>query len=134
MTENEKEIYFSGEKPEDTNYEVIEILQPRLGETSGKQEEADTEHLTRVRKSVEFSSHGEDFKLDMKPNTKLLAPYVRFTRKKKFPDQSVFQAMIVKRSSSEDLERLEDKEDFPTKFLKMTSLQYYFSPSIFVVI
>ena len=116
MTENEKEIYFSGEKPEDTNYEVIEILQPRLGETSGKQEEADTEHLTRVRKSVEFSSHGEDFKLDMKPNTKLLAPYVRFTRKKKFPDQSVFQAMIVKRSSSEDLERLEDKEDFPTKF------------------
>ena len=77
MTENEKEIYFSGEKPEDTNYEVIEILQPRLRETSGKQE-----HLTRVRKSVEFSSHGEDFKLEMKPNTKLLAPYVRFKHSK----------------------------------------------------
>ena len=75
---NEKEIYFAGEKPEDTNYEVIEILQPRLREISGPLEEADTDHLTRVRKSVEFSSHGEDFKLDMKPNTKLLAPYVRF--------------------------------------------------------
>ena len=78
MTENEKEIYFAGEKPEDTNYEVIEILQPRLREMSGPQEEADPAPLTRVRKSVEFSSHGEDFKLEMKPNTKLLAPYVRF--------------------------------------------------------
>ena len=78
MTENEKEIYFAGEKPEDTNYEVIEILQPRLREMSGPQVEAAPAPLTRVRKSVEFSSHGEDFKLEMKPNTKLLAPYVRF--------------------------------------------------------
>lgn len=78
MTENEKEIYFDGEKPEDTNYEVIEIFQPRLREMSGTQEEAETGKFTRVRKSVEFSSHGEDFKLEMKPNTKLLAPYVRF--------------------------------------------------------
>ena len=106
MTENEKEIYFAGEKPEDTNYEVIEILQPRLAP------------LTRVRRSVEFSSHGEDFKLEMKPNTKLLAPYVRLQLNTNCPspDQSVFQAMIVKRSSSEDLERLENEEDFLTKY------------------
>ena len=83
MTENEKDIYFAGEKPEDTNYEVIEILQPRLREIARPQEETETEHLTRVRKSVEFSSHGEDFKLEMKPNTKLLAPYVRFNQKGK---------------------------------------------------
>merc|ERR1712183_28644 len=95
MTENEKGIYFSGEKPEDMNYEVIEILQPRLTEISRPQGEAESERLTRVRKSVEFSSHGEDFKLEMKPNTKLLAPY----------------AMIVKRSSSEDLERLQNEEE-----------------------
>ena len=115
MTENEKEIYFAGEKPEDANYEVIEILQPRLAEISHPQEEAEPDHLTRVRKSVEFSSHGEDFKLDMKPNTKLLAPYVSFTLKR-LPDQAVFQAMIVKRSSSEDLERLQNEEDFPEKY------------------
>ena len=111
MTENEKEIYFAGEKPEDANYEVIEILQPRLREISRPQEQAESDHLTRVRKSVEFSSHGEDFKLEMKPNTKLLAPYVRF-QLKRLPEQAVFQAMIVKRSSSEDLERLENEEDF----------------------
>lgn len=28
MTEKEKEIYFEGENPEDSNYEVIEILRP----------------------------------------------------------------------------------------------------------
>ena len=49
MTENEKEIYFAGEKPEDTNYEVIEILQPRLREMSGPQVEAAPAPLTRVR-------------------------------------------------------------------------------------
>ena len=68
MTENEKEVYFGGDNPEDTNYEVIEIVRSLPGEG---------QEMKRVRKSVEFSSHGQDFKLEMQPNTRLLAPYVR---------------------------------------------------------
>ena len=34
-------------------------------------------NFDRRRRSVEFNAMGESFKLDMTPNNKLLAPYVR---------------------------------------------------------
>ena len=49
---------------------------------------------------------GESFKLDMTPNNKLLAPYVR-SRKSVFENNfliSFFQAMIVKRIGNETIE------------------------------
>ena len=52
MTENEKDIYFAGEKPEDTNYEVIEILQPRLREIARPQEETQTTTFLLWRDSI----------------------------------------------------------------------------------
>ena len=63
MTDQEKQFYFGDDEPE--GYEVIEVLRPKSKHNS----EAKT-------RDVHFHAMGEQFKLKMKPNKKLLAPQV----------------------------------------------------------
>merc|ERR1711970_1601088 len=90
MTDAEKEFYFGEAAP--AEYEVIEVFRP-------KSESKDT-------RDVHFHASGQQFKLQMEPNKRLLAP----------------QAMIVKRThgsfdkagnmtGDDDLARVETEED-----------------------
>ena len=63
MTDQEKQFYFGDDEPE--GYEVIEVLRPKSKHNS----EAKT-------RDVHFHAMGEQFKLKMKPNKKLMAPQV----------------------------------------------------------
>ena len=63
MNDREKQFYFGEEEP--TEYEVIEVFRPRP-----------ENNLARDTRDVHFNAMGQQFKLKLSPNKRLMAPQV----------------------------------------------------------
>ena len=63
MNHHEKEFYFGDQEPKE--YEVIEVFRPRPADG-----------LERETRDVHFKAMGQQFKLKLSPNKKLMAPQV----------------------------------------------------------